>query len=231
MFFLVSMRILLIEDTSELRELLVLQFTQKHAAVDTVDNGIDAAKLLLKEQYDIIIADYALPGKNGFELCQELRAQQIETPVIIITAATLLNHKILGYAVGADDYIVKPFYFLELYARVCAILRRSKTIPDDTVLHFDTLTLDTVTETAYRNNVAIPLTRTEYQILHLLLLKKGTVVSRVALIEKIWNSEYNMNTNSIETHMRNLRRKIETPNSKKVIYSVAGRGYKIDHQK
>lgn len=226
------MRILLIEDDYELRTVLSEKFEKKHFAVDAVADGINGYKRALHRAYDIIIADYALPGKNGFECCRDIKTYSDvnkKTPILVATAATTLSHTLLGFSVGADDYIAKPFYFDELYARIRSLLRRSHS--SSQFLSFDTIEVDTGAQTVIRSGRLIELTRIEYNLLVVLLSHQKTIVPRAVLIEKIWDNAYNIETNSIETHMFNLRKKIEHPNERSIIFAIPHRGYKIDYQR
>lgn len=223
------MRILLIEDDTDIRTYLAQMLDQQAFAVDTATNGITGLQQAQLHTYDIIIADYALPGKNGFEICKELRAFGNTTPIIMLTAADSINHKLLGFAVGADDYMVKPFSFEELHARIRSVLRRSAQTQQQT-LSFDTLCIDCEKQIVSKDGEAIHLTRTEYEILVLLMKKIGTIISRPELLDAVWNTNYNIKSNSIETHIANLRKKIDTGDVQ-LLHTIPYRGYKIDYKK
>jgi two-component system OmpR family response regulator len=221
------MRILVIEDDSDTQDFLRECLKEKGFAVDTADTGTRGLYYAKTNEYDLILLDYSLPEKNGFAVCEELRTAGINTPIIMISVTDAIKHKVRGLTVGADDYISKPFYFEELHARIQAILRRPRSM-ESRLLCIDDLVLDTDKQIVTRAMVPIYLTRKEFSLLEYLLKFKSVVVTRGMIMEHIWDLALDPFSNTIETHILNLRRKIEDPAKIKLIHSIAGRGYKID---
>jgi DNA-binding response OmpR family regulator len=221
------MRILLIEDDLDTQEFLKTRLQEKCFAVDATDDGSTALYLAHTNEYDVILLDYALPNKNGFEICKELRKSEYHVPIIMISVTLDIEHKVQGFNLGIDDYLTKPFFFDELYARIQAVLRRPK-LRQNTQLMIDNLSLDTAKQRVIRGKQTIYLTRKEFSLLEYLLLHVGTVVSRGAIMEHIWDMTLDPFSNTIETHILNLRKKIDKTPYRKLIHSVPGRGYKID---
>jgi DNA-binding response OmpR family regulator len=220
------MRILVIEDDTDTQDFLNERLKERGFAVDMANNGSRGVFLAKTNEYDLILLDYGLPEKNGFLVCEEIR-QNSTVPIIIISATDAVNYKVRGLTVGADDYVSKPFYFEELYARIQAVLRRPTDI-QSTVFTIDDLVLDIARQTVTRENKPVNLTRKEFALLEFLLKHNGLVVTRGMLMEHIWDSDLDPFSNTIETHILNLRKKIEKPSKNKLIHSVSGRGYKID---
>ncbi len=221
------MRILVIEDEPDTQDLLRERLQEKGFAVDTAGTGTRGLYYAKTNQYDLILLDYGLPEKNGFAVCEELRSANIHTPIIMISVTDAITHKVRGLTVGADDYVSKPFYFDELYARIQALLRRPHNM-ESTLLCIDDLVLDCDKQIITRGTIPIYLTRKEFSLLEYLLKFKGLVVTRGMIMEHIWDLALDPFSNTIETHILNLRKKIESPNKTKLIHSIAGRGYKID---
>jgi len=221
------MRILLIEDDSDTQDFLRERLKEKGFVVDIASTGPRGIYYAKTNDYDAILLDYGLPEKNGFTVCEEIRSSGKHTPIIMISVNDAARYKVRGLNLGADDYIAKPFQFEELLARIQAILRRPRAI-ESTVYSIDDLRLDAERQTVTRNNVPIYLTRKEFSLLEYLLKHAGTVVTRGMMMEHIWDLDLDPFSNTIETHVLNLRRKIEQPSKTKLIHSVPGRGYKID---
>jgi DNA-binding response OmpR family regulator len=184
-----------------------------------------AEKIVFSKEFDIIILDVIIPGINGLELCKKIRNANIKTPVIMLTSLDTVEDKIAGFDCGADDYLVKPFSFKELLARIKALGRRhTETIVAPTLKMAD-LELDTISKIVKRNNKEIKLTSKEYSILELLLTNKGKVFDRVEMAEKIWGFSFNTGTNVIDVHINSLRNKIDKDFSPKLIHTQIGFGY------
>jgi DNA-binding response OmpR family regulator len=173
------------------------------------------------------LLDYGLPEKNGFVVCEEIRASGRYVPIIMISVNDAVDYKVRGLTIGADDYVSKPFYIEELLARIQTVLRRPAII-ESVLLSIDDLVLDTNRQIVTRSGIPIYLTRKEFSLLEYLLKHAGLVVTRGMLMEHIWDVDLDPFSNTIETHILNLRRKIEAPSKIKLIHSVPGRGYKID---
>jgi DNA-binding response OmpR family regulator len=221
------MRILIIEDETDTQEFLKGRLKEKGFAVDVASTGTRGLYYAKTNEYDLILLDYGLPEKNGFAICEELRTDGNSTPVIMISVTDTVNYKVRGLTIGADDYVTKPFYFEELYARIQTVLRRPAVVRS-TVLTIDDLTVDLSKQTVTRGDKQIYLTRKEFSLLELLMKHKTVVVTRGTIMEHIWDLDLDPFSNTIETHILNLRRKIEHPEKTKLIHSVPGRGYKID---
>lgn len=224
------MRLLLIEDNIDFITFLKTRLEEKCFAVDVAHDGNRGLFMAKTNEYDLILLDYTLPEKNGFEVCKELRAFGKNTPIIIISVTGDTKYKITGLEIGADDYIAKPFFFDELFARIQAVLRRPP-IRNSHILQFEDLILDTNKLKVVRGKKSIYLTRKEFSLLEYLMKHAGSVVSRGEIMEHIWDANLDPFSNTIETHILNLRKKIDPSNKKKLIHSIPGRGYKIDIDK
>lgn len=224
------MKILVIEDEHKLANALRQGFKQEHAVVEVAydgDTGLAAAE---GDEYDAIILDRMLPGDvDGLEICKTLRAAGNQTPIIMLTAKGQIRDKISGLNGGADDYMVKPFSFEELLARVRAVMRR----PGDTVsnvLTADNLTLDTVSFDVKRGGVTITLSSTEFSLLEYLMRNAGRVLSKSNIINHVWDFDSDVLPNTVEAYIGYLRNKIDRPfaDQKPLITTVRGFGYKIN---
>jgi len=221
------MKILLVEDDENIAKFLKISLENECFEIDWENNGESGSFSARTNEYDLMILDYSLPGKNGQTICQEIRKDNINTPVMILsvqgepqTKADLLNS-------GADDYLSKPFSLEELLARIRALLRRSNDLKQD-VLIIDNLTVDTKKHLVKRGNKEIYLTLKEFMLLEYLLRNQGTVLSRGLILEHVWDMNADLFSNTIEAHVSNIRRKIDLPGMKHLIKTVPGRGYKID---
>ena len=225
------MKALIIEDDKDTQSFLRERLEEKCFAVDTADDGAKGLKLGKTNDYDLILLDYALPHKNGFSICKEIRElahpSRPHTPIIMISVTKDTPHKIEGFNLGADDYVTKPFLFDELFARIQAILRRP-TIRQESIFKLDDLILDSNTQKVTRGKDSIYLTRKEFSLLEYLLKNTGNVVSRGMITEHVWDMNIDPFSNTIEMHILNLRKKLEGSKKKKLIHSLPGRGYKID---
>lgn len=220
------MRILVVDDEKGVREMLKATLKAEGFAVDSADDGERGAYLAQCNEYDIIVLDNRLPKKSGIEVVREIRAAGKHTPILMLSVLTDPRHKADLLNVGADDYLVKPYSFEELLARIHALLRRPTGIADETLTVGD-LTLDTKRHTVRRGTREIALTRKEFGLLEYLLRNPGVVLTRGMLMEHVWDMDVDPFSNTIESHIASLRRKIETGNKRKLIYTVSGRGYKI----
>jgi two-component system, OmpR family, copper resistance phosphate regulon response regulator CusR len=219
------MKILLVEDDPKISSFVRIGLESNDCLVDTAYDGTIGEKLALSRKYDVIILDIVIPGISGFELCKKIRNNSIRTPVIILTSLDSVDDKLTGFDCGADDYLLKPFSFQELLARIKALNRRNREIIVNPGLKALDLELDTITKKVRRNDKEINLTPTEYKILELLLNNKGKVYDRVLIAEKIWGFSFNSGTNVIDVHINALRKKIDKDFSKKLIHTKKGFGY------
>lgn len=220
-----AMRLLIIEDNKDIRETLKIGLETEMFAVDTAEDGEKGSYIARTNDYDLIILDNKLPKKTGFEVCQEIRRAGKNIPIILLSVESETEEKIKLLTAGADDYVTKPFSFQELLARIQTILRRpDKVLEND--LKTGSLTLNSRTHEVKINDKEIYLTRKEYCLLELLMRNSGEVVSRGMIMEHVWDLDGNPFSNTIETHVFNLRKKIEDKKNK-LIFNIPGRGYKI----
>lgn len=219
------MKVLLIEDDPKISAFVRIGLESNDFTVDVAYDSPIAEKLALQKKYDVIILDIIIPGISGFELCRKLRNSGIQTPVLILTSLSTIDDKLEGFNSGADDYLVKPFSFQELMARIKALIRRDKSEFVKPVLKAAGLEVDSVTRKVKRNGKEIFLTPTEYKILELLLENYGKVFDRVMIAEKIWGFSFNSGTNIIDVHINSLRKKVDKDFDTKLIRTKKGFGY------
>lgn len=223
------MRILIIEDEKRLADSIKKGLEQESHAVDVSYEGEDGFGMAVIQEYDLIILDLMLPGMDGMEICRKLRDEEnINTSILMLTARSQVKDRVKGLNTGADDYLVKPFAFEELLARIKALSRR----PRDglgKVLSAGDLSLDTISHEVRRDGKAIRLSRTEYALLEYLLRNKGRVLTKEQIMAKVWNYDADILPNTVEVYIRYLRNKIEKPfrRKKPVIETVRGFGYRI----
>jgi len=221
------MRILLVEDDPKISSFVKIGLESNECLVDTAYDSTIGEKLAFSRKYDVIILDVVIPGISGFDLCKKIRNNKISTPVIMLTSLDSVEDKLTGFDCGADDYLVKPFSFQELFARIKALIRRNKEAVLIPVIKVLDLELDSVTKKVKRNNKEITLTATEYKILELLMTNKGKVFDRMHIAEKIWGYSFNSGTNVIDVHINSLRKKIDKDYSQKLIQTKKGFGYVV----
>ncbi len=225
------MKILLIEDERKLQRALKLGFEQERMLVETYDDGQSGLSAALAESYDVIILDRMLPGgMDGIEICQKLRQAEVKTPILMLTAKGMIRDRVEGLNAGADDYLVKPFSFEELLARVRALLRR----PQDTanpLLRVANLSLDPTSFEVKRGNKTIQLSQTEYSLLEYLMRNKDRVLSKSTIMNHVWDFDADILPNTVEAYIGYLRAKIDKPFKQPLIHTVRGFGYKIGVQR
>ena len=219
------MRILVVEDDGEMRQYLKVTLERESFVVDTATNGREGSYMARTNEYDLLILDNILPFKTGYEICSDVRQSGITTPILLLSVQSEIDDKINLLNNGADDYLTKPYSHKELVARIKALTRRSPLI-HPTKFRVHDLTLDSATGEVVRGKKSIYLTRKEFLLLELLLKHKGAIVSRGIILEHVWDIEGNPLSKTVETHIVNLRKKIEK-GGKKLIVNVPGRGYKI----
>ena len=222
------MRILIVEDEQKLAEGIKKGLEKRGYAVDMVDDGEKALTRLSvhRGDYDLVILDLMLPSKSGYEVCEEARARGVTVPILVLTARNEVENKVRLLLSGADDYLVKPFSFEELLARVHALLRRPvSTIPD--VLKVADIELDPSEHIVRRNGEEVPLTLKEFTLLEYFLRHPNEVVNREDLLSHLWDFNYESFSNVIDVHVKNLRRKLDTPNEPSLIETVRGIGYRF----
>jgi DNA-binding response OmpR family regulator len=224
------MKILLVEDDPKISSFVKIGLESSDCIVDIAYDGAMGEKLALSRKYDVMILDVVIPGFSGFELCKKIRNNNILTPVIILTSLDSVEDKLTGFECGADDYLLKPFSFQELLARIKALNRRNKGAIVSPVLKVLDLELDSITKKVWRNNKEINLTATEFKILELLLSNKGKVFDRIFIAEKIWGFSFNSETNVIDVHINSLRKKIDKDFTPKLIHTKKGFGYVLNEE-
>ncbi|MCX8050692.1 MAG: response regulator transcription factor [Chlorobi bacterium] len=219
------MRILVIEDEEKVANFIQRGLEEEQYVVDVASDGKTGLEMALSGMYDAIVLDLMLPGKDGFEVLQELRAADNETPVIILTARGSTKDRVRGLDLGADDYLPKPFHFDELAARLRSVLRRSSAQKSTKIVVGD-LVLDTAAHLVWRGDKEIELTAKEYALLEYLMRNKHRIVSRTMIMEHVWKDPLAPMSNIIEVYIKRLRSKIEF-DGKRFIHNVRGIGYRI----
>lgn len=221
------MRILVVEDDPKINNFLKISLESEYFVVDAVQDGEKGYYLAMNNEYDVIILDFMLPGKLGLEICKELRTNGILTPIIGLSVKSETVNKVGFLNAGADDYLTKPFSFEELIARIQALLRRPQNIQSN-IVEIGGIELDSKKHTVKKDGEEIYLTRKEFLLLEYLMKNHGTVLSRGMILEHVWDMNADPFSNTIETHIMTLRRKIDTEQSMRLIRTVPGIGYKID---
>ncbi len=222
------MRILVVEDDPKINNLLKVSIESEYFVVDTASDGDRGLYLAETNQYDVIILDSMLPHKNGLDICRELRDQGNATPIIGLSVRSETSSKVNFLNAGADDYLTKPFSFEELMARVRALLRRPHNVQAD-VIEIGTIELDVKKHTVKKDGAEVYLTRKEFLLLEYLMRNQGTVLSRGMILEHVWDMNADPFSNTIETHIMTLRRKIDCESQVRLIHTVPGIGYKIEY--
>jgi DNA-binding response OmpR family regulator len=221
------MHLLLVEDNPAISRFLVKGLIEQRYLVDLVEDGLTAESRALSDQYDAILLDLMLPGLDGMTLCRRLRANGVDTPILVITARDAVADRVAGLDGGADDYLTKPFDFSELLARLRAIVRRGRTRHLDAVLRYGPLALDERDQRATVEGEPLTLTATEYRLLLCLMQRPGSIVTRDHLAEHVWGSEYDPDSNIVEVYVSYLRRKLQGTLAAGMIRTVRGLGYSI----
>jgi len=219
------MRILVVEDDRGTAGFIKKGFSEQGFAVDTAFDGDEGLHLAGSNSYDVLILDVMLPGLSGFQLLKDLRKKAVFTPAIFLTAKDEKRDVVYGLELGADDYLVKPFEFSELLARVRAVLRRGAQDQSSSGITVDDLTLDLITRTAQRGGSRIELTGKEFHLLEYLMKNSAHVLTRTMIIEKVWGYNFDTASNIIEVHINRLRAKIDRGFTPKLIHTIKGVGY------
>jgi two-component system OmpR family response regulator len=220
------MRVLIVEDDPKLGRLLRRGLGEGGNAADLTDRGEDALWMASAHDYDAIVLDVMLSGIDGFETCKRLRAKGVWSPVLMLTARDAVEDRIGGLDVGADDYLIKPFSFAELRARLRAIVRRAPSERPTTIVVGD-LRLDPATRRAWRGEVELALPNKEFALLELFMSRPGEVVSRYRLLEHAWDMASDHHSNVVTVHIRRLRERIDLPFGRSSIETVRGAGYRL----
>lgn len=220
------MTILVVEDEIKITRFIKKGLEMEHYTVEVAYDGKEALEKAEINNYDLVILDLMLPKMDGIEICSKLRENKIDTPIIMLTARNTIEDRIKGLDTGADDYLVKPFAFSELLARIRALLRREKTVKT-TKLQVSDLVLDPATHEIYRNNKEIQLSSKEYRLLDYMMRRPGHVCTRTMIGEHIWGYDFTDDSNVIDVYISYLRRKIDRGFGAKLIHTVRDVGYKI----
>ena len=220
------MRILVVEDQKDLNEIIVRKLENEHYTVDACFSGDEALDFLRCAEYDGVILDIMLPGITGIGVLKEMRAERDKTPVLLLTALGTVEDRVAGLDAGADDYLVKPFDFDELMARVRAMVRRGGERASSVMTSGD-LTLDSAARRVERGGKEISLTAKEFDILEYLMQNEGKVLSRDKLSNHIWNYDYDGGSNVIDVYVHHLRKKVDEGFDEKKIVTVKGAGYMV----
>lgn len=221
------MKILIIDDDIEIANYIKNSLINNSHNVDLAIDGTKGSYMARTNNYDIIIIDYSLPDKNGITVCTEIRSSGSLASIIFISINQTLQNKVACLEAGGDDYITKPFALEELHARIKALNRRPRKI-ESNILIINDLELDTRRQTVKKGGEYIYLTRTEYNIFEYLFKNKGMIISRGMIMEHVWNAESDPFTNTVETHMANIRRKLNLKNKNELIRNIPGRGYMLE---
>jgi len=220
------MRILVVDDDRRLCAVIKRGLLEEAYAVDLAYEGEEGEYLAEVNPYDLIILDIMMPVKDGIEVCQELRAKKVNTPILMLTAKDTVEDRVRGLDTGADDYLVKPFAFSELLARVRALLRREG-ISKSPELRIGDLTLNTLTRQVWRGHKPMELTSKEYVILEYFMRHPNVVVTRTIIEEHAWDYDFDSLSNLVDVYIRRLRRKIDIDGEDSLIQTVRGAGYRL----
>jgi len=224
------MRILIIEDEQRVWQFLKKGFEAESISVDVATDGERGLSMARGESYDAIILDIMLPKKDGMQVVKELRQTAVTTPVLILSAQGELDDRVKGLNLGADDYLPKPFSFTEVLARVRAIVRRSSTDVHSSTLTVGDLQLDLMSRRVERGGREVSLTAKEFELLEYFMRNKGRVLSRVILMERIWDMNFDSETNVVDVLVNRLRRKVDDDFPSKLIHTVRGAGYVLKEE-
>lgn len=228
------MKLLIIEDEVKAGEYLKKGLNESGYTVELAQDGVDGLYQATSEHFDLIILDVMLPKLNGWQILKTLRSSEINTPVIMLTAKDEIDDRVKGFEYGCNDYLVKPYAFAELLARVQNIFRHhhdaSHQAKDSNILSVEDLSLDLLKRTATRSGKAITLTSKEFQLLELLMRKEGQVLSRTSIASLVWDMNFDSDTNVIDVAIKRLRAKIDKPFETQLIHTIRGMGYKLDGQ-
>lgn len=222
------MKLLLVEDDATTAAYVAKGLREEGHVVDHLDDGREALAQAMRGGYDVLIVDRMLPGLDGLSLVRALRSAKVTTPVLFLTAMGGVDDRIEGLRAGGDDYLVKPFAFGELSARIDVLGRRAAQPVVETVLKAGDLTMDLVTRKVTRAGQEIDLLPREFALLEHLLRRKGRVQTRTMLLESVWDISFDPQTNVVETHISRLRAKVDKPFGRELIRTVRGAGYKIE---
>jgi two-component system copper resistance phosphate regulon response regulator CusR len=224
------MRILIVEDEAKTAAFLTKGLKENGFSVDVAENGVDGLHSLEQEDYDLAILDVMLPLLDGWSILSALRSKDIQTRVLLLTARDSVEDRVKGLELGADDYLVKPFSFSELLARIHTLLRRGTATEIQKIKCAD-LEIDAIKHRVLRNDVRIDLTPKEFQLLLLMARRPGEVLSRTVIAEQVWDMNFDSDTNVVDVAIRRLRNKVDDPFEDKLIHTIRGVGYAFEQRK
>jgi two-component system copper resistance phosphate regulon response regulator CusR len=223
------MRILVIEDEAKTGEYLLNGLTEAGYVVDVAANGIDGLHMVQDMRYDLILLDVMMPEMDGWTVMKKLGART-STPVLFLSARGTLEDRLKGLGLGADDYLVKPFSFAELLARIRIVLRRGQPQKQEDVLEMGDLRVDVPKRRVERGGLRIALTNKEFNLLHFFVQHPGQVLSRALIASRVWDMNFDSDTNVVDVAVRRLRQKIDEPFAVRLIHTVHGVGYRCEHE-
>jgi len=222
------MRVLLAEDDAKFGRLIKHMLEKAAVQVDWVLRGDIAVDYAIHSPYDVIVLDWMMPGATGIEVCDHLRKQSYQGAILILTAKEAVSDRVLGLDAGADDYLVKPFEFAELFARIRALSRRSNVKLNAEILQVGSLILNRTTRSVQRGDIDIQLTAREFQVLDLLMQNSGYVVPREVILDRIWGLDANVSSNNLDAYVRLLRKKISHSEDDVELQNIRGIGFKLE---
>lgn len=218
------LKILLVEDEVNVSAFIKRGLEEQGYEVDVAFDGVTGKSLAFQNEYDVIILDIILPNTNGWEVCKSIRERNIKTPILMLSALGTTDDKVNGLDLGADDYLTKPFKFRELQARIRALSRR-RYISDQELITIDDLEVDMTAKTASRNGQLLQLTSREFRLLEYFIKNKGRVLSRMQILEAVWEVNFDLGSNVVDVYVNYLRNKIDKNHPNKLIHTVIGMGY------
>ena len=218
------MKILVVEDERDLNRIITKHLKKNNYSVDSCFNGQEALDFISYSEYDLIITDIMMPNVNGYEFIDKLRTNKNNTPVIMLTAKDTLEDKIMGLDSGADDYIVKPFEFDELLARIRVLMRRNYGLATN-IIQIEEVTLDLAKKQVAKSGEIIDLTGKEYEVLEYLMKNKGSILRRDQILNHVWDYEYEGASNIVDVIIKNIRKKLDRGEGNTIIYTKRGLGY------
>lgn len=224
--YLPSMNLLLVEDEPNVVSVIVRGLSAEGFNVSVAPDGTTGEKMALSNNFDLIILDIMLPGINGLELCKIIKKEQPNVPIIMLTALGTTENVVNGLDNGADDYLIKPFKFAELFARIRMLLRRynGNTSPDQ-IINIGSLQINLTAKNVKRDDAEVTLTATEYRLLEFMAKNKSKILSRIDILENVWDIDFNLGTNVVDVYVNYLRKKIDKNSNQKLIHTAVGLGY------
>lgn len=220
------MNLLLVEDEPNVVSVVVRGLSAEGFSVSVAPDGTTGEKMALANNFDLIILDIMLPGINGLELCKIIKKEKPNVPIIMLTALGTTENVVNGLDNGADDYLIKPFKFAELFARIRMLLRRyNGTVNPDQIINIGNLQINLTAKSVKRGDDEITLTATEYRLLEFMAKNKAKILSRIDILENVWDIDFNLGTNVVDVYVNYLRKKIDKNSDQKLIHTAVGLGY------